>query len=257
MPAPRTQGQAGHLAHVLKPFANLLFPGFERYLWMDADMWAQGRGFFDALVQGTQTTGMAVPVERDGCYSPTPWQERQWLIRRLTRVYGLRVMLGSCHRPMINTGMFMLEAGAGHWQAWQRETRRVVAATGRAIASDQVALFALMYHDGLPVHTVDAVHNWICSRAVPAWHPARQIFVTPDDTGREITVLHNTSPSRHRRMPVPVVGGGVAPMLLHRPRGRVERSLVQTTPADSLPPAPTAARTAVPDVVPARDSHTV
>lgn len=233
---PSRQNEPGHLAHVIKPFANRLFPGYARYLWMDADMWVQSPGFLDALELGVRTAGMAAPVECDPSYSRVSWEERQWLARRLARVYGLRVMLTTCHRPMLNTGMFMIDGAAPHWDRWQAETLRVVRVTDRAIASDQVALFGLVHHGGLPLQAVGAVHNWICSRAVPAWNPARKAFVTPDGNNREITVLHNTSPSRQRWIEVPATQGPGRRMHLHRPGGHVDRTMSPGPIADTAEP---------------------
>ncbi|MEZ5658184.1 MAG: hypothetical protein R3E83_06535 [Burkholderiaceae bacterium] len=232
---PSRQNRIEHLAHVARPFANRIFPGYSRYVWMDADMWLQDAGAWTALIEGADAIGMAAPSEDSPAYGPVPWPEHFWLMRRLLRAYGPMTMLRLMNRPMINSGMFALRGDAPQWQQWQQETHRVVRRTDRAIAADQIALFRLVHDARMKVSLLAPRHNWICSRALPVWDDRRAVFVTPQEPAAVITVMHNTTPSRHRRFSVATTSGQQLEMFLHRPAGHVEQALLGQDRAVSRP----------------------
>ena len=64
---------------VAKPFLRELFPGFEIYLWLDADMWVQDAVFFEDLCNGAAQGSFVVASEADRDYRAPSLKLRLWM----------------------------------------------------------------------------------------------------------------------------------------------------------------------------------
>ncbi|MEZ5738109.1 MAG: hypothetical protein R3E68_00735 [Burkholderiaceae bacterium] len=216
---PPEQDRIEFVSFVARPWAREFFPGYDTYVWMDADMWVQSADFWAPMMEGARRTGLAVPAEIDEDYGPPPMSGHLWMLKHLRAAIGLPGALRLLRRPMINNGLFAMRADAPHWGAWQRYTSRLVERAHRTVAVDQVALFLTIHRDRLPTHLLGASANWVCSLAVPGWDDERQRFITPGPSRRAIDVIHNTTPSRGRRFTVVGTSGATMSRFLHRPGG--------------------------------------
>ncbi|MEZ5649704.1 MAG: hypothetical protein R3E87_04065 [Burkholderiaceae bacterium] len=171
--APAGQQRVGHLAQVIRPFSNLVFPGYRHYLWLDADRRLRSPECWRTLIAAADRDGLAVPVQSRPADPTVPWPERQWLIQRLDRAYGIRKMLSLTSLPMVDPGIVALRGDAPQWPSWQAETRRLVERTRSVAAADRIALLHLVYVDEMPANLLEARHGRIGSRAntTPASRP--------------------------------------------------------------------------------------
>lgn len=235
---PPLQQNALHLvAFAAKPFARDFFPGYQHYVWIDADMWAQTDEFWGALIAGADTHGVAVPIEVDAGYGPMTWRNRAWMLRHYVNTYGLFEALQIYQQPVVNNGLFALRADAPQWTFWQAQFKRMVARTQRALAIDQLALIAMCHLDKQEVALLDARHNWVCSLGTPQFDAALNKFVKPGPAGQVISVMHITSPSRGRKHSVHYSDGKIVAQYLHRPGGRFIAELSRRdAQSASLPP---------------------
>lgn len=221
---PPGQDRPEFVAFAGKPFARDYFPGYEMYLWIDADMWVQNDHFWRDLVAGATQTGCAVSQECHPGYRAMPVKEQFWMHRHLASAFGLGAAIRLRREPMVNNGLFAMHADAPHWALWQQRFRRLVSRTQRMIAIDQLAMFAMIHLDTPQCRLSGALNNWVCSLGIPSWDAKRLQFVSPD--GEPISVLHVTTPARARRFAVPVLGSVESQTCyLHRPGGRIMASL--------------------------------
>ena len=170
---PAGQDRPEFVAFAGKPFARDYFPGYEVYLWIDADMWVQNARFWRDLIDGAVRLGCAVSEEAHPGYRKMPLKERFWMHRHLATAFGATASARLARYPMVNNGLFAMHADAPHWALWQARFRRLVERTGRMIAIDQLAMFAMIHLDGPACLLSDATNNWVCSLGTPHWEPEK------------------------------------------------------------------------------------
>ena len=225
---------------VAKPFLRELFPGFEIYLWLDADMWVQDAVFFEDLCNGAAQGSFVVASEADRDYRAPSLKLRLWMFNNYRRGYGLTEALRMSAAPIVNNSLAAAHHDAPHWSVWQRDYRQLVSRARRLVAMDQLSLQRALFSNPLPVDLLPATDDWVCSRALPAWDRATQLFVTPGrrwsaEPHRVISVMHLTTPTRGRAFPIRDTKGGITQRYLHRPGGHVAR-LIEGGLRPRLPP---------------------
>ena len=217
-----------YFGFVAKPYLRELLPGYELYLWLDADMWVQNDAFFRHLCAGAAAGRFAVASEADRDYRAPTLKLRLWMLNNYRRGYGLARALRLVFAPIVNNSLAAAHVDAPHWAIWQRDYEQIVRGAGRLIAMDQLSLQRALFSNDLPVDLLPATNDWVCSRALPAWDRATHLFVTPGRAWssaphRVISVLHLTTPTRGRPFAIPDTGGGTSQRYLHRPGGHVAR----------------------------------
>lgn len=224
---PENQDRIEFIAFAGKPYARDIFPGYDMYVWMDADLWAQTDTFWTELIEGANRDGYAVPVEQDDNYSTMPAIWRLWMFRHFTRSFGPAKAISLMKTPVLNNGLFAVRADAPHWELWQRHFELMVRKTKRMIAIDQLALISCVNLEKLPCALLSATNNWVCSLATPWWDPEKGTFVLPGSPETTISVMHLTTPSRDRMFDVETPDGMVERRYLYRPGGRVMAAMKQ------------------------------
>lgn len=182
------------------------FPGYEIYLWFDADAWAQTREFFDVLVQGARTHGAAIIRENGTGYKRNFLYNRWWYGHMLASwgiVNGLRVAWPAA----INAGIYALRADAPHWKAWRDDYQHMID-TRKKLNMDQHAFNATFVLRGMSHLLASPTCNWICTLSPPHWNAQTRQFVTPDRAAKPISVMHLAGPDKRRIYTLPQTSGG-------------------------------------------------
>ncbi|MCC7271023.1 MAG: hypothetical protein IT561_00030 [Alphaproteobacteria bacterium] len=220
----------GLKAMTSRPLLPELFPGFELFLWLDADTWLQSPEivelFFATAAGGTLAAVMELdrsyPFVRDaGRY----WENmREWCAAASGSATTARFM---AHRPTINSGAFALAAGAGHWAPWRRATRSwyalQTALSHPTSLVEQFALNFVVYRGGFPFVPLPARCNWLCHLALPAWDPASGRLCDPLPPHEPIGLVHVCDWTKNMAPEVPGVDGMPRRMrLTYPPRVQVE-----------------------------------
>ncbi len=195
------------LSSLVRPFVREYLPGYELYLWLDADVWIQDGVAIRRLVAGALDAGLACVHERDPAYRFDPWIAA-WAWKRATLAFGLRSAIRQRRNRQINAGICCIRTSAPHWRLWEHRFERAIRRTGRVFPNEQFALNEVIYGDRAHATVLDPENNWICDRALPAWDADRGIFVTPRSPHRRISILHLAGPAKSSAHTVPVVGGG-------------------------------------------------
>jgi hypothetical protein len=179
---------------LVKPFLRRYFPGFDTYMWIDADTWVQDWSAIDLYERGAQNRGLAVVPEFARGNSPR-YGQRAKLLKDLSDWYGSHFgsVIGGqlASYPMLNTGVFSLRADAPHWEPWEECMRSGLKVSCSNLA-DQLAMNLVVYQRGLLERTelLPAWCNWTCHDGLPAWDAERRLLVEPYLPHTPIGVLH-------------------------------------------------------------------
>lgn len=197
-------------AMTARPFLPRYFPGYETYLWLDADVWVQDWRAPALFLEAARSADMAIVPEmhrsyrnfRDGredyegangrAYAQAYGPERAgWLIRR----------------PLNNAGVFAIRAGSPAWGVWSSALADAARRSTNMI--DQIALNAAIHDGRIREARLPATCNWIAHLAAPAWDATRQLLVEPDPPYEPIGILHMTLDTKWASsVDVPLAGGG-------------------------------------------------
>jgi hypothetical protein len=182
------------------------FPGYDVYVWMDADLWVQTCDFLEPFIEGARLRGAAVCLENGPGYRFTEIEERWWrgqMVPLFGRIRGTYLGL----LTSINIGVMALAAKAPHWDIWKRRYHQAVARLDR-LDVDQHAFFAALYLDRLDVKFLPAHYDWICTLSTPIFDSQKSLFCIPDGGSNPISILHLAGPAKEREYEVPLLSGG-------------------------------------------------
>ncbi len=210
--APDHLKSRANLGYATRPLLPRLFPGYDMYLWLDADVSVQDGRFISTFATAAMDGSLAIAEEADRAYGIEPYALK-WQIGNAFRCFGLRQGLKLCLGRPINSGVFALRANAPHWSAWQMRYQQAVNRAQR-VNLDQHALMATLGLDGLPCHYLNSTNNWICARSQPLWDEARQVFCRPCPPYEAISVLHLAGRHKHKLWNIKTLDGSMEPMHL-------------------------------------------
>jgi len=200
-------------------FLPRYFPGYDIYLWIDADAWIQDWSAIDLYVRAAATGALAVVPEVNPAFpSLTPslsiWygrlgrpRVRSWAHRHYHAAYGRKTMRELALKPVMNAGVFALQADAPHWAAWEASYREGLARRPD-VWINQVALNHAVYRNDLPLHYLPSRCNWTCSNALPKVDRESSLLVEPFLPHDPIGVVHMTWDTKDREFDLAAVDGG-------------------------------------------------
>jgi len=216
----RSEAPPSFQANVSRPFLPDHFPGFARYVWIDADAWVQRPEAIAILRDACAGGRLAIAPEDDPGYVHVHRDAtfRRFLARTYRESLGL-LGRGDLHRRApLNVGVLALEAGAPHWAAWQTSLRKVLARKVTFYA-EQIALNAAVRRLELPVALLPASLNWCCGHGLPALDEATGLLVHPHAPHEPLHVVHMTSASKRSAHDLATTSGGTVRRTLLRDAG--------------------------------------
>lgn len=206
MDVPQKLQRAPSINLVARSNLPALFPGYEIYLWFDADAWAQTAEFFDVYVDAAVRTGFAVAKD-DGCGYRMSSVERRWWIGNYIHGFGLiDGVRGGILNTAINIGVVAIHRDAPHWARYRQRHQATIDRTGK-INLDQHACHATLVLDHYPVEYVSAIHNWQPILSMPHWDKNRGVFREPCASSRVLSIVHLAGRNKREVQRVPTTDG--------------------------------------------------
>jgi hypothetical protein len=223
-------------AQFARPFLPRHFPGYDTYLWIDADAWLQDPRVVELYARAAAGGGLAIVPEIDRAYKRHYKRPKLFGLtltwKNYREAFGWRVADRLGRNPMVNCGVFALRGDAPHWAVWARIIERVAQRT-RFFFVEQTALNYAIFAEHVPVDFLPAYCNWMPGDAAPAFDPDRGLFVEPYSPHEVIGIMHLAGPDqkagifRLRRL-----GGGEIETSLRYSESRA----VCRPPPDDRPP---------------------
>lgn len=179
-------------ALTVRPFLPRYFPGYDVYLWIDADAWVQERSAIEAYIAAASGGSIAVASHGHPAYRHSPGVT-DWYIRREQAYYGTDANSKVSWDTYWNAGVFALGANSPHWDKWAHYFALGLAATEGKLCCDQTALNQAIRVEHLPVTTLPARCNWLCHLALPSFNQSRSRFCDPLDKRTTLGIIHLTA----------------------------------------------------------------
>lgn len=185
-----------------RPHLPRHFPGYDIYLWIDADCWVQDAAVLELFIRGAARGELAIVPEIDRGYwtihkRPKFWGQNQ---KAFAWGFGLREGYRYGRNAILNAGVFALRGDAPHWRLWSenyakalkrfRLGPRVYKGNISFFLADQTSLNRTVFVQGAPATLLPAYCNWFCGKGTPMFDVERNLVVEPHQPHRELGIVH-------------------------------------------------------------------
>jgi hypothetical protein len=185
-------------SQVSRAFLPKYFPGYEKYLWIDADAWVNKWEALDLYFKGSNANKLAISTSADRSYGRV--LRADWLIGSIAKVksqnykhakssgFSETVARKIALMPHLNIGVFCLNADAPHWVVWQKNLKQALS-SGKIFGSEQVAMNIAIYVDDLEIEILPAYCNWTHIYRLK-FDTVNNTLVEPYLPNHEIGIIH-------------------------------------------------------------------
>ena len=194
----KVRGKDWLKSQVSRAFIPKYFPGYKKYLWIDADAWVNSWESIDLYFKGCENKKLAIATSADRSYGRV--LRADWIFGGLARIksqnykhakssgFSEKISREVALKPHLNIGLFSLEADAPHWEVWQKNLRKALS-SGKIWGSEQIAMNITIYSDNLEVEILPAYCNWTHIDAIK-FDKQNGTFVEPYLPNHEIGIIH-------------------------------------------------------------------
>lgn len=197
-------------AMTARPHLKRYFPGYDTYIWLDADVWVQRWPAVALLREAASLGDIALVPEVHRSYRNFRDGRDDFEAANgaaYAEAFGAETAARLIRRPLNNAGVFAITATSPAWNLWAGLLADAAQRSANMI--DQIALNVAIYDHGLREVRLPATCNWIAHLATPAWDADKHTFVDPDPPHEPIGILHLTLATKWAAsIDVPVAGAG-------------------------------------------------
>jgi hypothetical protein len=210
------RSQRPEMSLTARPFLPKYFPGFDVYLWIDADVWVQEWSGLDLYIAGANANALAATAEVHRAYRPGGVVTK-WRYDAFKAAYGVKVAQALVLASHINAGVFALKRDAPHWEVWADCLRQAIENSGTARKSNQMSLNYAVHVRRLPVQLLPATCNWTCNLALPMWDEKKHRYCEPFLPYEPIALMHLTANTKDKEFKIGTTSGKVRKTSLRYP----------------------------------------
>ena len=198
VPDFKVRGKEWLKSQVSRAFLPKYFPGYEKYLWIDADAWVNSWYPIQLYFKGCNNGKLSIASSADRAYGRV--LRAEWFFRSFARIksqnykhakssgFSEKIARQVALKPHLNIGAFALEVNAPHWEVWQKNLRKALS-SGKIWGSEQIAMNITIYYDGLDVEILPAYCNWTLIEVLK-FDKKRNTLVEPYLPNHEIGIVH-------------------------------------------------------------------
>ena len=185
-------------SQVSRAFLPKYFPGYDKYLWIDADAWVNSWYAIELYFKGCENKKLAIATSADRAYGRV--LRAEWFFRNFARIksqnykhakssgFSEKIARQVALKPHLNIGVFALELEAPHWEVWQKNLKKALS-SGTIWGSEQIAMNIAIYSDNLAVEILPAYCNWTLIEALK-FDEKKNTLVEPYLPNHEIGIVH-------------------------------------------------------------------
>ena len=185
-------------SQVSRAFLPRYFPGYDKYLWIDADAWVNSWYAIELYFKGCDDKKLAIATSADRAYGRV--LRADWFFRSFARIksqnykhakssgFSEKIAREVALKPHLNIGVFALQSNAPHWEVWQKNLKKALS-SGKIWGSEQIAMNITIYSDKLDVEILPAYCNWTLIEALKL-DEKRNTLVEPYLPNHEIGIVH-------------------------------------------------------------------
>ena len=194
----KVKGREWLKSQVSRAFLPKYFPGYKKYLWIDADAWVNSWNALELYFKGCNNKKLAISTSADRAYGRV--LRAEWVFKSFAKIksqnykhakssgFSEKIARDVALKPHLNIGVFSLEVDAPHWNVWQKNLKKALS-KGKIWGSEQIAMNITIYSDNLDVEILPAYCNWTLIEAMK-FDKANNTFVEPYLPNHEIGIIH-------------------------------------------------------------------
>ena len=198
VPDSKIKGREWLKSQVSRAFLPKYFPGYNKYIWIDADAWVNSWYAIELYIKGCENKKLAIATSADRSYGRVLRVE--WVLGSFAKIksqnykhakssgFSEKIAREVALKPHLNIGVFSLEKDAPHWDVWQKNLKKALS-SGRIWGSEQIAMNITIYSDNLGVEILPAYCNWTLIDATK-FDKKNDTFVEPYLPNHEIGIMH-------------------------------------------------------------------
>jgi len=169
VPSYKVIGKEWLKSQVSRAFLPKYFPGYNKYLWIDADAWVNSWEAINLYFTGSDNGKLSISTSADRAYGRVV--RADWLIGGFAKIksqnykhakssgFSEKIAREVALKPHLNIGVFCLEATASHWDVWKKNLK-IALKSGKIFGSEQIAMNVTIYVDKLDVEILPAYCNY-------------------------------------------------------------------------------------------------
>jgi lipopolysaccharide biosynthesis glycosyltransferase len=198
VPNYKIKGKEWLKSQVSRAFLPEYFPGFDKYLWIDADAWVNSWDAIKLYIQGSNNNKLAISTSADRAYGRV--LRVSWIFKGFAKVksqnykhakssgFSEEVARKVALKPHLNIGVFCLNQKAPHWAVWKENLKKALK-HGKIFGSEQIAMNITIYNDQQEIEILPAYCNWTLTEFLK-FDLNKNTFVEPYLPNHEIGIVH-------------------------------------------------------------------
>ena len=198
VPDSKVKGKEWLKSQVSRAFLPDYFPGYKKYIWIDADAWVNSWESIELYLKGCENKKLAIATSADRSYGRV--LRAEWVFGSFAKIksqnykhakssgFSEKIARQVALKPHLNIGVFALESNAPHWEVWQKNLK-IALNSGKIWGSEQIAMNVTIYNDELDVEILPAYCNWTLIQALK-FDKKRETLVEPYLPNHEIGIVH-------------------------------------------------------------------
>ena len=198
VPDSKVKGKEWLKSQVSRAFLPDYFPGYKKYIWIDADAWVNSWESIELYLKGCENKKLAIATSADRSYGRV--LRAEWVFGSFAKIksqnykhakssgFSEKIARKVALKPHLNIGVFALEVDAPHWKVWQENLKKALS-SGKIWGSEQIAMNITIYSDNLDVEILPAYCNWTLIEALK-FDQKLNTFVEPYLPNHKIGIIH-------------------------------------------------------------------
>ena len=198
VPEYKIKGREWLKSQVSRAFLPEYFPGFKKYLWIDADAWVNDWSAIELYFKGSDNQTLSISSSADRAYGRV--LRADWIFSNIAFIrsqnykhakssgFSNQISREVALKPHLNIGVFCLENDAPHWLVWQKNLKQALK-KGRVFGSEQVAMNITVHYDNMKVEILPAYCNWYLISNLK-YDEDNNTFVEPYLPNHKIGIIH-------------------------------------------------------------------
>jgi len=205
----------GFRAMTARPFLRNYFPGYDVYMWIDADTWAQTPEAVDTMLAGAGAEdALFISAEVDRDYKPYYLSSKPWEyhLNWYRANFPPEIFTAIFPRPMLIDGVFAMRGDSPVWKEWADVypacLQRAAKVGREQFMGDQLSLNVAVYMKGFPLRVMPAEFDWLTLYSIPMYDEEKKLFVRPTPPRTPISIIHLTHEKKLRTFDIETTTGG-------------------------------------------------
>jgi len=198
VPEYKIKGREWLKSQVSRAFLPEYFPGFKKYLWIDADAWVNDWSAVELYFKGSDNQTLSISSSADRAYGRV--LRADWIFSNIAFIrsqnykhakssgFSNQISREVALKPHLNIGVFCLDDDAPHWLVWQKNLKQALK-KGRIFGSEQIAMNITVYCDLMKVQILPTYCNWFLIENIK-FDESKNTYVEPYLPNHKIGIIH-------------------------------------------------------------------